>query len=115
MPTEVKCKMCRKTIISTSEYPDLLVNAHQQPLHAVGEECDTVAEKNLLFLIEDTLPEWILQKVQEVEWSKGKLNCMYCDSRLGGFNFISRSKCQCLKNIVPAVHLIRSKVDVLVT
>lgn len=115
MYSEVKCKKCRKTIINVLQYHDLLINAHHQPLSACKSECYTITEQNVVFLTEDTLPEWIMQKVQEAEWSKGRLNCTYCESRLGGFDFISGSKCQCAKNVLPAVHLIKSKVDLLRT
>lgn len=115
MYCEVKCKKCRKTIINSSECSDLLINAHHEPLSASESDCYTVAEQNVVFLTEDTLPEWIMGKVQEAEWSKGRLNCLHCDSRLGGFDFVSGSKCHCTKNVMPAVHLIKSKVDLLKT
>merc|ERR1712020_605809 len=49
------------------------------------------------------MPDWILQKVEEAGWTKGRLNCPQCQSRLGGFDFISGADYP--------VHLIKSKVD----
>jgi E3 ubiquitin-protein ligase RNF180 len=42
---------------------------------------------------------------------KGRLHCPKCHSRVGGFDFVSGQKCACGFCVLPAVHLIRSKVD----
>lgn len=115
MYTQVKCKKCRKVIIDKTQSVNLFLNAHNLPLDNTESDCPTIAEQKVVFLAEDALPEWIMQKVQEVEWSKARLNCQQCDSRLGGFDFISGNKCECLRNVLPAVHLIKSKVDLLKT
>ncbi|KAI4879692.1 hypothetical protein NFI96_032020, partial [Prochilodus magdalenae] len=57
----------------------------------------------------DTLPDWILNVINQVHWTVGKLNCQYCGARLGGFNFINCSKCPCGHDT--AVHLSKSRVD----
>ncbi|XP_072517799.1 E3 ubiquitin-protein ligase RNF180 [Salminus brasiliensis] len=57
----------------------------------------------------DALPDWILDVVNQVHWTVGKLNCQYCGARLGSFNFINCPKCPCGRDT--AVHLSKSRVD----
>ncbi|KAG7240862.1 hypothetical protein INR49_023436 [Caranx melampygus] len=45
----------------------------------------------------------------QAQWTVGKLNCQNCGARLGGFNFIDRSKCPCGQDAT--VHLNKSRVD----
>lgn len=115
MYTEIKCKKCRKIIINASQCSNILINAHHEPLTVSEAECYTILEQNVVFLTEDSVPKWIKQKIEEAEWSKGRINCVNCESRLGGFDFISGTKCQCEKNVVPSIHLIKSKIDLLRT
>ncbi|PNF35168.1 hypothetical protein B7P43_G08767 [Cryptotermes secundus] len=44
-------------------------------------------------------------------WVKGRLHCPKCQGRVGAFDFVSGQKCACGLCLLPAVHLIRSKVD----
>lgn len=112
MYNQIKCKKCRNIILNTLECADCLVSAHHQPVNGSVNECHTNEVQSMVFLAEDSLPEWVRKKVEEAQWSKGRLNCVNCDSRIGGFDFISGNKCQCSKeSILPAVHLIKSKVD----
>lgn len=113
MYSAVKCKKCRKILVGKTECANLFRNAHNKPLDTSETDCHTIADQNVVFLSEDNLPEWIMQRIQEANWSKGRLNCEQCDLRVGAFDFISGSKCQCLENVLPAVHLIKSKVDLL--
>lgn len=113
MYTQAKCKKCRKTLLDYPQCSTLFLNAHNQPLGVSQDECLTVANENVIFLREESLPTWIMQKIQEAEWSKGRLNCEHCDSRLGAFDFVSGIKCECSGHVLPPVHLIKSKVDLL--
>lgn len=111
MYNQAKCKKCRRTVLDLGQCPNLFLNAHNKSLDISQDDCRTVVDQNVVFLAEDSLPEWIMQKIREAEWSKGRLNCETCDSRLGGFDFISGNKCECQNNVLPPVHLIKSKVD----
>ncbi|KAM4720121.1 E3 ubiquitin-protein ligase RNF180 isoform 2-T2 [Anableps anableps] len=42
-------------------------------------------------------------------WTSGKLSCRHCGARLGGFSFLSRSRCPCGRDAT--VHLSKSRVD----
>lgn len=54
------------------------------------------------------VPSHVLVSVQ-AQWTAGKLNCCNCGARLGGFNFLTRSRCPCGLNAT--VHLNKSRVD----
>ncbi|CAH0547340.1 unnamed protein product [Brassicogethes aeneus] len=108
----VKCRNCRRNIIEDCE--NHLVNAHNLPRNKDHEvNCLSITEETNIFLNEENLPLWISNKIQEVNWSKGRLNCTECDARIGGFDFISGHKCECLENPLPPVHFIKSKVDLI--
>lgn len=64
-----------------------------------------------LYLQEDQLPKWIKLKVEEEQWTKGKLHCENCGFKVGSFDFISGRKCDCKKSILPPVHFVSSQVD----
>lgn len=44
-------------------------------------------------------------------WTKGRLNCPNCEARVGSFDFVSQSTCACGLSVLPAVHVVKSKVD----
>ncbi|XP_072272464.1 E3 ubiquitin-protein ligase RNF180 [Pyxicephalus adspersus] len=55
-------------------------------------------------------PDWIKREIEKVHWTAGKLNCPYCRSRLGAFNFVGSTKCSC--GHLAVVRLCKSKIDV---
>ncbi|KAM5193250.1 E3 ubiquitin-protein ligase RNF180 isoform 2-T2 [Mantella aurantiaca] len=55
-------------------------------------------------------PPWIKGEIEKVHWTAGKLNCPYCRSRIGAFNFFNRTKCTCGHPVI--VRLCKSKIDV---
>lgn len=115
MYKEVKCKKCRKTIINELQIKNLFLNAHNLPLTVEHDICETVNEEHKLYLNEENIPDWIKLVLEAGEWSKGKINCQFCDFRIGGFDFISGSKCSCTNNILPHIYIVKSKVDLIKT
>nr|CAI5827002.1 unnamed protein product [Callosobruchus analis] len=118
MYSEVKCKKCRKTLFDLHQKPtDSLTNAHNESLTSSTPKdqdiCDTVRDENMVFLKEDILPQWISSKIESEQWSKGRLSCPHCDSRIGNFDFVSGCKCSCSNNPLPPVHFIKSKIDLI--
>lgn len=113
MYKDLKCRKCRKSIFDKDQLNNLLLNAHNLPLSAKPDICDTVNEELKIFLKEENIPGWIKPFLEAGEWSKGRINCQYCDSKIGGFDFISGSKCSCYNNVLPSVYIIKSKVDVM--
>nr|XP_014352105.1 PREDICTED: E3 ubiquitin-protein ligase RNF180 isoform X2 [Latimeria chalumnae] len=57
----------------------------------------------------EALPDWITGEIEEAQWTIGKLSCLYCGARLGGFNFVSNVKCPCGQDVT--VHLCKSRTD----
>lgn len=110
---EVKCRQCRMVILNSTDWNKLVVNSHKLPLGETSEECSIALNQNYVFLNEDSVPSWILEKIQEANWSKGRINCNNCGARIGSFNFISGTQCQCYDYVLPPVHLIKSKLDIL--
>jgi E3 ubiquitin-protein ligase RNF180 len=107
----VRCKKCRNLIFSEEECKLLFLNSHNVTLNPLTEaECSI---DNIVFLNEDSLPEWVKTRIEEESWSKGRINCQQCDSRIGAFNFIAGQKCDCSKFMLPFVHIIKSKVDLI--
>lgn len=109
----IKCKKCRKPISDGAQTKELFLNAHSSPLGSSPEECASIQEENNIFLSEEFLPQWIILRIESERWSKGRLNCPSCDSRIGGFDFVSGQKCGCSSHVLPPVHIIKSKVDLL--
>lgn len=113
MEFPIKCRKCRTRLLCVQ--PKDILNAHNEEACLEGNvnesNCLTVQERNEIFLLEDNLPEWISKEVETSQWTKGKLKCSGCDSRVGSFDFISGTRCHCSKGVLPSVHLVRSKVD----
>ncbi|KAL1518356.1 hypothetical protein ABEB36_001991 [Hypothenemus hampei] len=109
----IKCQKCRKILIRDTSNTVKILNAHGNSLnHEASSDCPSLNCRNLVFLSEENLPDWISKKIVEAQWTKGRLNCPDCDCRIGAFDYISGAKCDCSDKILPAVHVIRSKVDV---
>ncbi|KAK5642618.1 hypothetical protein RI129_008785 [Pyrocoelia pectoralis] len=109
----IKCKRCRNIILKDTENPTVQLNAHGiKQTNTTPQPCSSISEENLFYIDEEQLPQWIHSAVAEANWSKGKLNCPHCNTRIGGFDFISGFKCGCDEYILPPVHIINSKVDI---
>ncbi|BES99258.1 Hypothetical protein NTJ_12075 [Nesidiocoris tenuis] len=109
----VKCKKCRTPVAETNATK--LLTGHEDILN--GEnihrplETDCSETINSLYLMEQTLPDWMVNQIDQAQWIKGKLNCSKCQARLGSFDFVSGRKCTCGQSVLPPVHLIKNKVD----
>ncbi|XP_039282347.1 E3 ubiquitin-protein ligase RNF180-like [Nilaparvata lugens] len=110
---QLKCKKCRNVL--TEDFK-------KGPLSAHGLLLDTenVREANkhclkkspeVFYFVENCMPRWIRERVDDANWLKGKLTCAQCSAKLGSFDFVHGSKCDCDAFVLPPVHLIRSKVD----
>ncbi|XP_040013001.1 E3 ubiquitin-protein ligase RNF180-like [Xiphias gladius] len=94
----LRCRRCRRGIIDSSCLARV---------EATDESSAAVC--SIWHVNVDSLPEWILTSLHQAQWTVGKLNCQNCRARLGGFNFINRSKCPCGRDAT--VHLNKSRVD----
>ncbi|KAI1904946.1 hypothetical protein AGOR_G00010910 [Albula goreensis] len=93
----LRCRKCRKYVVDA---------ASLLPINTVGE---LVPECRIWHVDFDALPAWILASVHQSHWTSGRLSCQHCGARLGGFNFISHSKCPCGRDLT--VHLCKSRLD----
>ncbi|KAG7476298.1 hypothetical protein MATL_G00081360 [Megalops atlanticus] len=93
----LRCRKCRKRVLDA---------VCLLPINAADEN---TSECKIWHLDFDLLPAWILTSINQASWTVGKLNCQFCGARLGGFNFISRAKCPCGRDLT--VHLCRSRLD----
>lgn len=80
----LKCRQCRSGFLAE----------HEQFLPYT---------ENLWLLNEDNLPYWVMQKIEDSGWTKGRLHCPKCQARIGNFDFVGASQSH--------VHLAKSKVD----
>ncbi|XP_015593707.1 E3 ubiquitin-protein ligase RNF180 [Cephus cinctus] len=108
--TEVKCKRCRKALFTEEATP--LLTAHGEirtgPMHA---RCGTGAPEYCLYISLDNMPDWIREAVDKDHWIKGKLHCPYCHSRLGSFDLVNQTKCDCGEFLPPPIRIVHCKVD----
>ncbi|XP_028131334.2 E3 ubiquitin-protein ligase RNF180 isoform X1 [Diabrotica virgifera virgifera] len=110
---EIKCKKCRKTIFSPDQIKtNLILNAHGHPMDN-SRVCDIDVEETNVFINDEHLPSWIKDRIEAEEWSKGRINCPNCDSRIGSFDYVSGQKCACFTNLLPPIHFIKSKIDLI--
>ncbi|XP_043484308.1 E3 ubiquitin-protein ligase RNF180-like [Leptopilina heterotoma] len=108
--TEVKCKRCR-TVIFTEEATPLLSAHGAAENNSENLQCSANESENCLYISTETVPDWIRDCINKELWTKGKINCLNCKSRLGSFNFVNEIKCDCGECLLPPIRIIRSKVD----
>lgn len=102
--SNIKCKQCRNIIVTQGS--DVIVTSHGNNIENNGCGNDPV-----WYVDDDKAPKWILDKVTDGDWQKGRLNCPNCDARIGSFDFTSGMRCPCQKCVLPGIKLIKSKVD----
>jgi len=89
----LKCRKCRFLLV-------------EQPPHKIldaTESSNAQESSNVFNICDENLPQWINDAVEEGSWTKGKLSCPSCGSRVGGFDYVTRSS-------LP-IYIVRSKVD----
>ncbi|XP_074850370.1 E3 ubiquitin-protein ligase RNF180 isoform X2 [Carettochelys insculpta] len=102
----LRCWKCRKYIANS----DCLIKCHGNQLFekshysAASQYTCNVWHMNL-----EALPDWAKCAIETAEWMIGKLNCPFCGARLGGFNFVSSTKCSC--GLFADIHLCKSRID----
>lgn len=101
----IKCQKCRSVLV---EDITIVLNESSScdPL-----ECSSYSLNSFLYLSEDRLPNWIKTKVEDEQWTKGKITCEQCKSKVGSFDYVSGRKCECKGSVLPPVHLVSSQVD----
>ncbi|KYO29173.1 E3 ubiquitin-protein ligase RNF180 isoform A [Alligator mississippiensis] len=85
----LRCWKCRKYVANS----DCLIKCHGK------QQCEfsTAAQNtcNVWHMNLEDLPDWVKCAIEKAQWTIGKLNCPFCGTRLGGFNFVRNTKCSC--------------------
>ncbi|XP_068711657.1 uncharacterized protein [Montipora foliosa] len=63
------------------------------------------------FLRDENKLPWVHESVEESSWTKGKIYCPKCRSRIGAFNYIQGVQCDCGKFTIPSIWIQKSRVD----
>lgn len=112
MTTILKCRNCRGDIATVAS--EALIDAHSviEKDNVDDQSCRSVQDNNEIYIHEDFIPDWITKNIELSEWTKGKLKCLKCETKIGSFDFLSGNKCFCGRFLIPAVQFVKSKVDV---
>ncbi|XP_076322682.1 uncharacterized protein LOC143231848 isoform X2 [Tachypleus tridentatus] len=113
--TTFKCKKCRRILFCG----EIVVNSHckserflENAVNLQSEGFQPMCSNNTVwYLKEDKLQDWIIEQIDQGDWIKGKLTCPKCHCRIGSFDFVCGSKCNCEEFVLPPVHVVKSKVD----
>lgn len=106
-----KCKKCANLLLEAELNTILRIHGQENSSDLV-EMCPTELENSEVFIQEDHIPSWIKVEIEQSNWTKGKLKCTKCGLKVGSFDFVSGTRCKCGRNeVLPPVHLIRSKID----
>lgn len=111
MVVVIKCKKCRHELVREADCQRAVVTAHGEKHYLTETECCSNSEQDSLWYLDESATAWISDLITKHEWTKGKLNCPNCEARVGSFDFVSTSACECGSRTLPAVHLVKSKVD----
>jgi len=107
----VRCQKCRYHLLDSSDVVDS---------HGVGfdptsgppspsNSCST----DVWYIPENKMPDWMKSNVESGDWVKGKMTCPKCQARIGSYNFVSGMKCTCGLAVLPPIHIVKSKVDII--
>ncbi|CAL1676275.1 unnamed protein product [Lasius platythorax] len=108
---EVRCKHCCKSLFKGDS---ILFNAHYEvKQHPIDLRCQADKSDCCSYMTAESVPDWIMNIINQESWIKGKLHCPYCNSRFGSFNFVNDTKCYCDKYVKPPIRIVNSKVDIL--
>lgn len=103
-----RCKKCRRTLLSNSH----VVSSHGESRSGnVGFACPINKTDTVWYVRDENLPGWLVEQLDNGEWVKGKVYCPECNARLGSFDFVTGSKCDCNEFVLPPIHISKSRID----
>uniref|UniRef100_A0A8D8BR16 E3 ubiquitin-protein ligase RNF180 n=1 Tax=Culex pipiens TaxID=7175 RepID=A0A8D8BR16_CULPI len=110
----IKCRKCSNPLAAIDDAHVLAVHSRREFAADSLPACPTERDGAEVFLHEDHLPGWMNAEIEQTQWTRGKLKCTKCGQKVGSFDFVSGVRCKCPVggSVLPAVHLVRSKVDV---
>ncbi|KAK2587435.1 hypothetical protein KPH14_003145 [Odynerus spinipes] len=109
---EIKCKHCCKNLFPNEDVTLLTShNTNKSDIEHTG--CGPNFVEHFVYMSTENVPTWIQEIIDQTSWIKGRLNCPFCNTRIGSFNLVVDTKCSCGTCIVPPIKLIQSKLDIL--
>ena len=92
LSADVSCSQCRLT---AAQGVLLLSPAHLDPDQSQECEWGDDMRESFAFVASapTVLPEWIRERLELTNWTKGKLYCQKCQLHIGSFNFTNEMKC----------------------
>ncbi|CAM2114072.1 unnamed protein product [Caretta caretta] len=102
----LRCWKCRKYIANS----DCIIKCNGKQLSEKSHySAASQYTCNIWHINLEALPDWVKCAIEKAEWMIGKLNCPFCGARLGGFNFVSNTRCSC--GLLANIHLCKSRID----
>ncbi|XP_009677446.1 E3 ubiquitin-protein ligase RNF180-like isoform X1 [Struthio camelus] len=102
----LRCWRCRKYIANSV----FLIKRHgEKPSRAPQHSAAAQETCNIWHVNLEAIPEWVKCVIEKAQWTTGKLHCPFCEARLGGFNFVSNTKCSCGQFV--NIHFCKSRTD----
>lgn len=101
----IKCHKCRHVLFE--DINNIYVNVAKDK----AECCSSYDINHFIYLHEEHLPSWISKIMEEVSWTKGKLHCEKCGSKVGTFDYTYVRRCECGKSELPCIYFVTSQVD----
>lgn len=105
----IRCQKCRNLLFADNKLCD--GHGKQITYYNRSESQNCTSSNNVFYIREETLPSWVKTQIDNYKWIKGKLYCQTCRHRIGAFDFVSGVKCECGSSVLPAVHVVSSKID----
>ncbi|KFV54645.1 E3 ubiquitin-protein ligase RNF180, partial [Tyto alba] len=88
----LRCWRCRKYIANSV----CLAKCHgREPSESSQPSAAAQGSCNVWHVNLGAIPEWVKCIIEKAQWTIGKLDCLFCEACLGGFNFVCNTKCSC--------------------
>lgn len=97
-----KCGKCRTVIIIDNNEQIILLDTDNR--ESLKQKLPDKSD-GLWHLQTDSLPDWVTESINQSSWTKGKLHCPSCQTKVGSFDFVGDN------SQISPVHLVKSKVD----
>ncbi|XP_075240680.1 uncharacterized protein LOC142336063 [Convolutriloba macropyga] len=111
LTADVSCSHC-KLIAVEGVY--ILSPAHLDPDQRQECEWGDDMRESFAFVASPTvLPDWIKERLEHSNWTKGKLYCQKCQLHIGSFNFTNEMKClHCRQTFGSSIYFLCGNVSI---
>ncbi|XP_074992280.1 E3 ubiquitin-protein ligase RNF180 isoform X1 [Calonectris borealis] len=101
----LRCWRCRKYIANSV----CLAKCHGKEPSKTSQPSAAQVSCNVWHVNLEAIPEWVKCVIEKAQWTIGKLHCPFCETCLGGFNFVCNTKCSCGQLV--NIHFCKSRTD----